>query len=822
MSTLGKAALAYAARGWAVLPVEPRGKRPLGSLVPHGVKDATTDPTVIRGWWKRHPDANVGVATGAASGFDALDVDGEEGAATLAAWERVHASLPSTPGALTGGGGRHELFAYVAGLRNAVGFAPGVDVRTEGGYIVVPPSIHPSGRTYAWEVTRDPADVPLASWPSWLVALIATPPERSRATSHPNTSADAGDAIPEGRRNAKLASLAGTMRRRGMSEAAIRAALLAENVARCRPPLEEDEVRGIASSVAKYVPEATATAPSAGGGGEGVGGTASSREPHLTADLVLDAAGFADLGDGVPASRLEAILRNLGDATSGVDPLRRAVLRSEAAKRLKGAGVASPTSLIDAALGVTAGGSGPIPVDDGKQGHALELPDPEPWGEPVRGGELLDAIEETFRRYAVLPAFAPVALTLWVAHTYSWKAAADFCPRLAITGPTKRCGKTRVLEILAGLVARALPTANVTAAAVFRAVELLGPTLLVDEGDTFLADSEALRGLLNAGQRRGGRVLRAVGEDFEPRTFSVFGPVAIAAIGELPDTVRDRSILIPMRRRANAETVARMRVRSFIEETAPLRRKLARWTFDNEAAIVGAQPASPDGLDDRAADGWEPLLAIADAVGGPWPERAREAAVALSAGRVEADGSTGVLLLRDIRALFGVRQLDRLPSDEIAKALGAMDERPWSEWGEARRPITPYGIARLLKPFGVLPRSIRLPDGHTPKGYLREDFEDAWGRYVMGATLPARNTATAQAESDLRGGGTPATPNGCGGRGVDPEPASPALRGGVAGAEPRTPPTCAACGSLDGWLARHGGGRRCRRCHPPGPGAEAP
>lgn len=268
-----EAALAYAARGWPVLPVwwpidgrcacgrrgcDKPGKHPIGPLVPHGVKDASSDPSVIRGWFDRYPDANVAVATGEASGFDVLDVDGDEGKATLADLERAHQPLPTTPEALTGSGGVHELFAHRAGLRNAVKFAPGLDVRTTGGYIVAAPSLHVSGRRYAWEVEHDPFETPLAPWPDWLHAAAAA----SRAASVPTATAPHGEAIVRGGRNATLTSLAGTMRKRGMARAEIDVALQEVNRRRCEPPLSEEEVRGIATSVARYRPGEESTAPS--------------------------------------------------------------------------------------------------------------------------------------------------------------------------------------------------------------------------------------------------------------------------------------------------------------------------------------------------------------------------------------------------------------------------------------------------------------------------------------------------------------------------------------------------------------------------------
>lgn len=259
------AALAYAARDWAVLPIWPPGpdgkctcgkpdcdrpgKHPVGSLAPKGVFSSTKDPDLIRRWWTEHPDANVGIATGALSNMDALDVDGDEGEATLRGLEKVHGEIPETPESLTGGGGRHVFFQYRSGLKNAVRFAPGLDLRTTGGYIVAPPSLHASGRRYAWDCALDPEDVAVAGWPEWLITMVAGAGGKSKRAGAPPAP---GTAIPENQRNRTLTSLAGSMRCRGHTESEILAALLCTNTERCRPPLTESEVERIARSVASY------------------------------------------------------------------------------------------------------------------------------------------------------------------------------------------------------------------------------------------------------------------------------------------------------------------------------------------------------------------------------------------------------------------------------------------------------------------------------------------------------------------------------------------------------------------------------------------
>jgi hypothetical protein len=239
------ATLAYAGRGWPVFPC--RGKRP---HVKNGLHDAATDRLTVERWWTRiWPGANVAIRAGSESGLLVLDVDGEAGADALAALEREHAELGATVECLTGGGGRHLYFAHPGGeLRNSAGrLAPGLDVRGDGGYVIAPPSRHSSGGRYEWSVDGHPDELEPAQAPAWLLEGLRA---RRNGTAPP-----VGEAIPEGARNAELASLAGTMRRRGMDEAAIRAALRETNRLRCRPPLDEGEVASIAASITRYRPQ---------------------------------------------------------------------------------------------------------------------------------------------------------------------------------------------------------------------------------------------------------------------------------------------------------------------------------------------------------------------------------------------------------------------------------------------------------------------------------------------------------------------------------------------------------------------------------------
>ena len=262
---------------------------------------------------------------------------------------------------------------------------------------------------------------------------------------------------------------------------------------------------------------------------------------------------------------------------------------------------------------------------------------------------------------------------LWVARTHLFQRF-EITPRLAITSPEKGCGKTTLLDVLGHLVPRRLPTANVTAAAIFRVVEAHRPTLLIDEGDTFLSGNEELRGILNSGHRQGGAVVRTVGEEFEPRSFSAYSACAISLIGKLPGTLADRSVPIELRRRRDDEPIESFRF-DRTDHLDVLARRLARWAADNAECIAGADPNMPAGVFNRAADNWRPLLAIADAAGREWGVRARRALQCVRAGAAD-DGSARVTLLADVRAIFSERNADRLASADLVTALIALEGRP--------------------------------------------------------------------------------------------------------------------------------------------------
>jgi hypothetical protein len=370
----------------------------------------------------------------------------------------------------------------------------------------------------------------------------------------------------------------------------------------------------------------------------------------------------------------------------------------------------------------------------------------------VETAALVTQVERYAGRYLVLPGEAEAtALALWTLHTHALDGA-HATPYLLILSPEKRSGKTRVQEVLELLAARPWRVTGASEAAIFRKIALQRPTLLLDEIDAIFAGfserTEPLRAILNAGNRPGASVARCVGDKGDQvRDFPIFCPKALAGIDKgdrIPDTIRDRAISIAMRRKTGAEPVERFRFREAEAAAGPLRDRLCAWGQVVAERLLEAEPAQPPQLDDRAAEAWEPLLAIADMAGGVWPARAREAAITLSAPDKREEQSLGTTLLVAIRAAFGDE--DRVTTADLLARVNADDELPFGGWRDGKG-LDGRILAKLLRPYWVRPvapggpgerlgpRTIKLRDGSTAKGYLREWFVDAWERWT-----PSRST----------------------------------------------------------------------------------
>jgi hypothetical protein len=349
------------------------------------------------------------------------------------------------------------------------------------------------------------------------------------------------------------------------------------------------------------------------------------------------------------------------------------------------------------------------------------------------GAELLDRVYEFLGRFIVYPSRdAHAGHVLWIAHTHlmdCWETT----PRLAFLSPEPASGKTRALEITELLVPRPTPAINVSPAYLVRkvAAEEGLPTVLFDEIDAVFGPkaregNEDVRALLNAGYRRGATVGRCVmhGSAAIPEELPAFCAVALAGPGELPDTVLSRSIIIRMRRRAPNEAVRPYRRREHAREGELLRDRLGAWAVAAISRI--AVPDMPPQVADRDADCWEPMIATAEAAGGHWPETARCCAVALvELLRGDGEERLSIRLLSDMQTVLG--NDEQAPTSAILDKLHKLDESPWADI--RGKPLNDRGLAVRLRPYGIKPCVIRV-GSTTPRGYRREDFVDAWARYL--------------------------------------------------------------------------------------------
>ena len=359
-------------------------------------------------------------------------------------------------------------------------------------------------------------------------------------------------------------------------------------------------------------------------------------------------------------------------------------------------------------------------------GTPLLFSDPEPWPETVNGAGLLDDLSTFYSRYVVLPEGAADMLAVWTLHTYT-QAAAQITPRLGIESPQKRCGKTTLLALIGAVVARPLPASNITPAALFRAIEQWRPTMLIDEADTFLPDNDELRGVLNAGHTRSqAYVIRTVGDEHEPRAFGVWAPVAIALIGKLPSTLADRALVIKMRRKLASEPVERLRL-DRLKDTEALQRRCVRWAHDALADLYTRDPVMPEGLNDRAADNWRPLCAIAEVASGQWSHRLTKAIKALTPPEHD-DEAAGVMLLEDC-GTCSLRGPQRSCLLRRFWRLCISSRNVRGRSGDVTKSRSRPGKWRGSSPVGIKSQTIRI-GADVSKGYEQDDFLDAWSRYL--------------------------------------------------------------------------------------------
>lgn len=353
----------------------------------------------------------------------------------------------------------------------------------------------------------------------------------------------------------------------------------------------------------------------------------------------------------------------------------------------------------------------------------------------VSGAPLLDAVEAFFARFVSFPSEAArVAVVLWAAHAHITELF-EATPRLALLSPEPGSGKTRVLEVMELLVPRPVHAVNATPAYLFRKVSAEEglPVILFDEIDTVFGPkakgNEEIRAMLNAGHRRGAFSGRCIpgSKPVETEEMPAFCAVALAGLGNLPDTILTRSVIIRMRRRAPDERVEPFRHKHNAAEGHKLRDQMAHWTTSISSQVGEVFPEMPVGVEDRAADVWEPLLAIADAAGADWPERARTAAVTIVHQAAERPLSLGLRLLADIRSCFEATGADKMHGHNLLAHLYDLDEAPWVDL--RGKPLDQRRLAKMLSEYGITPKDVRC-SGRVARGYARDDMHDAWTRYL--------------------------------------------------------------------------------------------
>lgn len=366
--------------------------------------------------------------------------------------------------------------------------------------------------------------------------------------------------------------------------------------------------------------------------------------------------------------------------------------------------------------------------------------DTQPAIEYVNGDELLDELAELLTRHVYLPKGAAYAVAVWCLGTFCMDAF-SLWPKCLITSPEKRCGKTTLIDTMEALTFKALVVSNISPSAIFRSIDEWHPTLFIDEADTFIKDNPELNGIINAGhKKRTANIVRSekVGEIFKPKKFSVWSPMVVAGIGAQRETLHDRSIHIEMERKLPDEAVLKL-PQNFFEQCLKVREKCLRWYNDNQEALRIAYIEIPNYGNDRAQDNWHPLCVIAQTAGGEWLNHVK-ASYKLFELSPERDEDAGILLLRDIQQILKDGSHFKIASSLLVDNLIKIEGTPWAEWRRGQ-PMTQNSLSRLLKPFKIKPKTIRI-NGKTPRGFEAKQFENVFKRYI-----PPIQSATVQQTS---------------------------------------------------------------------------
>lgn len=736
----------YAKNGLAVFPLQPNSKIPLRGS--RGHLDATTDLKQIDTWWIENADCNIG-AVPASKGCTVIDTDEKEGRQGGAHFDELcmrHTGRPSpaTKVAQTASNppGHHRWYSGTVEWDGPAGLlGEGIDVKCHG-YVVMPPSII-DGKAYSWSDIHERVDLPNSVSEALKAAHAARskPRDKSQLSGEPVSCTVFIDILsyinPDDGRDQWRNNVA-----------AIHASPVAvpnENGVGCHL-LSDVELLDIAlrwsrgeydhhgrfidvdTYPSKYDGDGAVETvfwsmpPKEGGVGFGSLVLQARAEGYKGPISASDETASKRLKNAVEHSAEEQTQSSLDkiliDELASLSTVAYDKRRGEAAKKL---GVRVPT--LDKMVTQRRAEF---------EGEAQEQPllphwTVEPWPDPVDGDALIAALIGCIQHHVVMRPDAALAVALWIMLTWIHEEAATHSPILMVTSPEAECGKSTLLGLIILLVPRSLASVGISPAALFRSIEKWQPTLIIDEADVAFVQNEDLRAVVNSGWTRGQGVVRCDGDDNEPRLFSTFCPKAIGLKGKkLPDTTASRAIVIELKRKLAGDNVEDFRhVDS--PKLQELRQKLLRWKIDNADALANANPLLPDGFLNRVAANWHLLLAIADAAGGEWPEKAREAASTIAKVKATVDASMGVQLLSDIRAIFD-GQTDCVFSQTLIEKLTTDPEGSWAEYYRGK-PLTQKQLARLLGTYGILSETVWIGD-KSRKGYKRAAFGDAWTRYL--------------------------------------------------------------------------------------------
>lgn len=339
---------------------------------------------------------------------------------------------------------------------------------------------------------------------------------------------------------------------------------------------------------------------------------------------------------------------------------------------------------------------------------------------------LLDQMELFISTHTVLPEGTSTVVTLWCLSTYLINQFRIY-PRLIITSPEKRCGKSTLLDLVEAFSYKPLMTSNLTEAVIYRLIEACQPTLIIDEADTFVTNSTSgMTGIINSGHAKNRAFVFRCGENnFEPEKFSTWSPMVLAAIGILQPTIMDRGIEVRMLRKLGTDTVPRL-PNNLVSTAKTGRAQFLKWAMDN-ASIIETNTIEPPNIgSDRAVDNWLPLFTIAKQISPEWYKKCEQAYLLLEANAKEPELPT--LLLEDLRTIILNHGGNRISSAEVISQLVEDKDKPWCEASHGKS-ISPHKLAEMLRPYGIKPKSKRM-GSKTTRGYDTADFTDTFERYL--------------------------------------------------------------------------------------------